>query len=89
MIWSAKGLNHCDKYDQDNRSDDDDDAVGDPGHLARPRPLRKTHSWAPLSSPASNKGDHCQESRATFIIIHHDEHHVMFKSTSLCHNRPH
>merc|ERR1712150_66913 len=29
---------------------------GDPGHLARPRPLRKTHSWAPLSSPASNKG---------------------------------
>ena len=71
MIWSAKGQNHCDRYDQDNRSDDDDDddAVGDPGHLARPRPLRKTHSWAPLSSPASNKGDHWQESRSTLIII--------------------
>jgi len=29
---------------------------GEQGGLARSRPLRKTHSWAPLSSPASTQG---------------------------------
>ena len=55
------------------------------GGQARSRALRKTHSWAPLSSPASTQGHHHHHHHQHVLVMHGQDYekfhasNIMFK----------
>ena len=76
-------LSHDDDDDDndDYDDDDDDDMLAGEGGQARSRALRKTHSWAPLSSPASTQGHHHHQHQ--HVLVMHGQDYEKFHASTI------